>query len=267
MKRTRWPGRPAGEQPEQHYLIEPRALAGGGDVRHVFAFLLASGWQDIAKKGGPVAVRSPDRTVRVSYDPYAQPGGWTIHSAAQGQQAPWQAVLGPQTPVEIVAALTDSLVQPRSAHAPDAWAPLAGQRWKTGFDDRHFTATSPDGAAWLHFRQGQTGDAVWWSGARDQQGNGWSAQFTATIPLHLVAAFATALASPEPVMRPRGRVPHSTRIRTTSVSVLPWQLRAWQQARVTAARAATWARTWPAHPPSAAPRRARSPFARARARR
>ena len=42
-------------------------------------------------------------------------------------------------------------------------------------------------------------------------------------------------------MRPLGHVPPSQRIRTTSVSVLPSQLSAWQQARITAARAATWA--------------------------
>ncbi|CAL9416693.1 DUF317 domain-containing protein [Streptomyces sp. enrichment culture] len=264
MRRKQRQDWPAGEQPEQHYLIEPRALAGGGDIRHVFAYLKASGWQDKTNKNAPLALRSPDRIVQVSYDPYSQPGGWTIHSAATDQQAEWRARLGQRTPVEIVAGLTDALTQPRSAHAPHVWAPLSEQHWQTGHEGPHYTATSPDGAAWLHFRRGSGDRAVWWAGAQDEQGNGWTAKFTGATPLHLVAAFAAALASPEPVMRPRGRVPHSTRIRTTSVSVLPSQLGAWQQARITAARAAAWARNWPAVPPRATIRRTRFPFSGAR---
>ncbi|GAA2530363.1 MULTISPECIES: DUF317 domain-containing protein [Streptomyces] len=164
MKRKQWQGWGAGEQAQQHYLVEPRALAGGGDLRHVSEFLRASGWRDKSKAGGPLAMESPDRAVRITYDPFVLPGGWTIHGAASGHQKQWWAVLGRQTPVEIVAGLTDALTRPRSAHAP------------------------------------------------------------------------------EPVMRPLGRVPQSAQIRTTSVSVLPSQLSAWQQARITAARAATWAR-------------------------
>ncbi|AKN73731.1 hypothetical protein QR97_31930 [Streptomyces sp. PBH53] len=242
MRQAQWQGWGPGEQAEQHYLVEPRALAGGGDIRHVSEFLRACGWRDTSKKSGPLAMESPDRTVRLSYDPYTQPGGWMIRSTARGRQPEWWAVIGRQAPVEIIAGLTDALTRPRSAHAPNVWVPLEEQRWHTRFEGRHYTATSPDGSAWMHFRQDADGNALWWSGARDEQGNGWTAQFAPSTPMHLVQAFSTALASPEPVMRPRGRVPHSTKIRTTSVSVLPSQLGAWQQARIAAARAATWAR-------------------------
>lgn len=230
-----------GEQAQQHYLIEPRTLAGGGDLRHISEFLRASGWRDKSKRGGPLAMESPDRTVRISYDPYVLPGGWTIHSAATRQQDEWWAVLGRQTPVEIVAGLTDALTAPRSAHAPNVWAPLQEQDWQTRPEGGHYTAISPDGSARLQYHQGAASEAMWWAEAKDSQGNGWSAQFTASTPMRLVQAFSAALSSPEPVMRPLGRVPHSAQIRTTSVSVLPSQLRAWQQARITAARAATWA--------------------------
>ncbi|MFF3501139.1 DUF317 domain-containing protein [Streptomyces sp. NPDC003247] len=268
MKRNQWQGWGAGEQPQQHYLIEPRALAGGGDIRHVTEFLRASGWREKSTKRGPLVLESPDRTVRLSYDPFGMPGGWSIRGAAEGHQAEWWATLGPQTPVEIVAGLTDALTQPRSAHAPNVWAPLAEQHWQTGPEGRHYTATSPDGAACLHFRQDPDGAAVWWAGAGDRQGNGWTAQLAPTTPLHLVHAFGAALASPEPVMRPRGRVPHSAQIRTTSVSVLPSQLGAWQQVRITAARAAAWARNRPATRPRTMARQARiTPHARSRARR
>lgn len=242
MKRKQWQGWGSGEQAQQHYLIEPRALAGGGDLRHVAEFLRASGWRDRSKPGGPLLLDSPDRTVRIGYNPFVNPGGWTIHGKATAHQEEWSAILGRHTPVEIVAGLTDALTRPRSAHAPDVWAPLQEQRWRTPPEAGHVTAMSPDRSAWMQFRQEPDGHALWWSGAKDQQGNGWTAQFTPTTPMHLMQSYTAALASPESVMRPRGRVPHSTRIRTTSVSVLPSQLSAWQQARVTAARAATWAR-------------------------
>ncbi|MEV0577113.1 DUF317 domain-containing protein [Streptomyces sp. NPDC050392] len=241
MKKKRQGWGPA-EFPQQHYLVHPRALAGGGDIRHVSEYLRATGWKDKSKTSGPLAMESPDRMVRIAYDPYTQPGGWTIHGKASGHQDEWWAVLGQQTPVEVVAGLTDALNQPRSAHAPNAWAPLHEQRWRDKPNARHPTATSPDGSAWMQYHQTPDGTAMWWSGAKDEHGNGWVAQFTSTTPLHLVQAFSTALASPEPVMRPLGRVPQSARIRTASVSVLPSELSAWQQARITAARATTWAR-------------------------
>jgi hypothetical protein len=250
VKRQQWKGWGPGEQAEQHYLVEPRALAGGGDLRHVSEFLRASGWRDKSKTGGPLFLESPDRTIRIGYDPYIVPGGWTVHGKASGHQDAWTVTLGRQTPVEIVAGLTDALTRPSSAHAPNVWASLQEQRWYAPQDSEHVTAMSPDGTAWMQYHQDNTGHAMWWTGARDQQGNGWTACLTATTPMHLVQAFSTALASPEPVMRPRGRVPHSPQIRTTSVSVLPSQLSAWQQARVTAARAATWARnSWGASRP------------------
>ncbi|MGW2822115.1 DUF317 domain-containing protein [Streptomyces sp. NPDC001443] len=250
MKRKHWQGWGADEQAEQHYLIEPRSLAGGGDLRHVSEFLRACGWQDKSRRNGPLVLDSPDRTVRVGFNPYVQPGGWTIHSKATARQSEWTVTLGRYTPVEIIAGLTDALARPPSAHAPNVWAPLQEQRWETTHDTERFTAQSPDGTAWMQFRKDQDGHAMWWSGARDQQGTGWTAAFTASTPMHLVQAFAAALANPDPVMRPRGRVPHSSRIRTTSVSVLPSQLSAWQQARISAA----WARKRSAGPSRATTR-------------
>ncbi|MFE7116518.1 DUF317 domain-containing protein [Streptomyces sp. NPDC057654] len=267
MSKKQWPSWGHGEQAQQHYLVEPRALAGGGDVRHVHAFLRACGWRDKTQRGGPLALQSPDRTVRIEYQPAGMPGGWTIQGAAAPGRDAWWAHLGAQTPVEIVAGFTDALTQPRAAHAPNVWAPLREQRWRRPPETEHVTATSPDGSAWVQYRPSAGGGAMWWSGAQDRQGNGWVAQFTPSTPLHLVEAFTAALASPEPVMRPLGHVPHSARLRTTSVSVLPSQLGAWQQARITAARAATWASTAPrnARPRSTAARH-HAPTGGARAR-
>ncbi|NUS83886.1 MAG: DUF317 domain-containing protein [Streptomyces sp.] len=240
--KNQWQGWGAAEQAEQHYLVQPRALAGGGDIRHVAAFLRASGWRDKSKTNGPLLMESTDRTVRVAYDPYVLPGGWTIHGQADGPNGEWSAHLGRQTPVEIVAGLTDALTCSRSAHAPNIWAPLEELNWNARFEGEQYTATSPDGAAWMQYRHSPDSAAMWWAGAKDKQGNGWTASFTSNTPMHLMQAFSAELANPEPVMRPRGRVPHSAQIRTWSVSVKPSQLSAWQQARITAARAATWAR-------------------------
>jgi hypothetical protein len=254
-----WAGWGAGERAEQHYLVTPRTLAGGGNVRHISDHLRASGWRDKSKTGGPVFLQSPDRRLRALYDPTSPPGGWAIQGAARGHQPAWWAHFTPQTPVEIVAGLTDALTRPRSAHAPNPWEPLRAQEWRTSTGPVHTAALSPDATAWLRWQQTSDGSAVWWSGAKNERDETmWDAHLSASTPLDLVTALATALASPEPVMRPRGMVPPSTRIRTTSVSVFPSQLHAWQEARVTAARAATWnSAAPPTRPPRPSARTAR----------
>ncbi|MCX5126818.1 DUF317 domain-containing protein [Streptomyces sp. NBC_00347] len=247
---------PGAELPEHHYLIEPRHLAGGGDIRHVTEYLRASGWADRTPRAGtPVVFDSPDQSVRIGYNVAATPPGWTVSGRATPEQAAWHVTLTAYVPVEIIAGFTDALTQPRPAHAPNVWAPLEEQNWATA-RGKHFTATSPDGDAWIQFHQNEPGKAHWWAGARTEHGRAWDAVFSQTTPMHLVQEFATALADPQPVMRPRGHVPATDRIRTTSVSVLPSHLAAWKQARVTAARSATWARNaWAARQPrKAAPR-------------
>ncbi|MFF0740608.1 DUF317 domain-containing protein [Streptomyces sp. NPDC004111] len=258
-----WQGWGPAEQAEQHYLVQPRSLGGGGDVQHVAAYLRAAGWTDKSKRGGPLVLVSPDRTLRLGYDPYTQPGGWTVHGQATARQAAWTATFGRQTPVEIIAGLTDALDRPRTAHAPNVWAPLQEQHWRPVPGAKHPTAASPDNTAWLQFRQDPDGHAIWCASAGDQHGTGWKATFTPSTPMHLVEAFSTALASPDPVLRPRGHVPASPQIRTTSVSVRPSQLSAWQQARTAAARATLWARNWrPGKPGTTAATRLTTSYAR-----
>ncbi|MGK4906419.1 DUF317 domain-containing protein [Streptomyces albus] len=257
MSKRPYPGWGPSQQAQQHYLVEPRHLAGGGDVRHITEFLRHSGWKDHSLRGGTPAFESPDRTVRVGYNPAGQPGGWTISGSAVPPTPEWHVSLTAQTPVEIVAGLTDALTRPRSAHAPNPWAPLEEQHWKTERLQYHtFTATSPDNNAWLRYQQAMDGQAVWMAGARTEHGLTWQAVFSAETPMHLIQAFSTSLASPEPVMRPRGHVPPTRMVRTTSVSVLPHQLSAWQQTRINTARAAAWARnSWAAsRPRTRAPR-------------
>nr|WP_202488721.1 DUF317 domain-containing protein [Streptomyces sp. SID5473] len=222
-------------------MIEPRYLAGTGDIRHATEFLRASGWTDRSKTGGPIVFHNPAKTVRVVFDPATPPGGWTIEGKPSGHQAAWKATFGLRTPVEIVAGVTDALTQPAAAHAPNPWAPLDAQGWQAQ-PGRHVTAVSPDKDVWLQFHQSAPGEAHWWASARTEHGTTWQAVFTPTTPMHLIESFSTALADPKPVLRRRGTFPPSSRIRTTSVSVTPAQLGTWQQARLNAARAAAWAR-------------------------
>jgi hypothetical protein len=229
------------DRPQQHYLVEPRYLAGAGDLRHATEFLRASGWKERSKTGGPLVFHNPAKTIRVAFDPLTRPGGWTIEGQAFGHQPAWAAKFGIHTPVEVIAGLTDALTQPPTAHAPNVWAPLDTQNWNTR-QGQHFTAMSPDRSAFVQFHQSSPGQAHWWIGARTEHGRAWDAELSPTTPLSLVQAVTTALADPQPVIRPRGAFPPSNRIRTTSVSVRPSELGAWQQARLNAARTAAWAR-------------------------
>ncbi|MFI9210212.1 DUF317 domain-containing protein [Streptomyces sp. NPDC053253] len=272
MTRKQYPTWGAGDHAEQHYLVEPRHLAGGGDIRHVSEFLRASGWRDRSTTGGPLVFDRSDHLVRVAYDPNGQPGGWRIRGQATATEPAWHVTFTRQTPVEIVAGFTDALTRERSAHAPNPWAPLQQQNWETE-RAQHFTAVGPDRNTWLQFHQTGPGQAHWWAGARTEHGRTWDAVFSATTPMDLVEKFSAALADPQPVMRPRGHIPASKWIRTTSVSVRPSELGAWQQARITAARAATWARhSWASarprtRPPAAAARTHATAGGAARARR
>ncbi len=235
----------AAQTPQQHYAIHPRYLAGGGDLRHITEYLRVSGWANSSPKQSNVLVfDNPERTLRVAYDPLGTPPGWAVAGLnAAGGQMLWQARLSPQTPVEIVAGLTDALTQQqRPAHAPNVWAPLEQHGWEAA-SETHPTAISPDKNAWMQWRQNGPGDAYWWAGAQTEHGATWDAAFSSSTPMHLIQAFTTQLASPEPVMRPLGHVPPTSRIRAQSLSVLPADLSAWQQRRLNAARAATaWAR-------------------------
>ncbi|MFR9723993.1 DUF317 domain-containing protein [Streptomyces sp. MS19] len=227
------------ERPEQHYLVEPRYLAGGGDLRYVTEALRASGWRTTTLQEHATILLSPDRAVRIGF----APDGWAVAGVTDGGDA-WHAELSPRTPVEIIAGFTDALTRPPAAHAPNVWAPLREHGWQEE-QGQHVSAVSAARDAWVQYHQPGPGRAQWWIGAAAEHGTMWSARFTATTPLYLLEAFTGALADPEPVLRPRAHVPTSNRLRTTSVSVLPAQYTAWLQARVSTARSATWARNAP----------------------
>lgn len=249
-KQEQNPGVFTQQPPLQYYLVEPRHLGGSGDLRHVTEYLRAAGWKDRSKTGGPILFENPESTMRVAYDLGSGLGGWTIRGKATADQPAWRAVFSAQVPVEIVAGFSDALTTPRSAHAPNVWAPLQGHGWQLR-PGQHVTAMSPNESAFLQYHQPSGGEVLWWAGAQTQQGRRiWDVTFTSTTPMRFIEAFTAALADPLPVLRPRGSVPPDPRIRITSVSVRPHELAAWQQARLNTA---------PAHPRASAARPGTSP--------
>lgn len=248
QRQPRWGPAAVGEVPQQHYLVRPRHLAGGGDLTHITAHLAGAGWKNRTdKSGSPLLLESPDKSVRVGYHSHTNPPMWIISGTPPGQPA-WNATLGAAVPVEILAGLTDALTGPRPTHAPDALGRATAFGWKRGKGE-HPSVDHPDGTANLQYRsEGDT--AMWWATAQTP-GTGdhsiplWSASFSDHTPLHAVEGFAAALADPQPVLRPPGRIPFAgaPHTATTAYAVLPSQLAAWRQTRTAAGRAAAWARS------------------------
>jgi hypothetical protein len=243
------PALPGWEVPQQHYLIQPRHLAGGGDLTHITAYLHAAGWKNRTRRGnGPITFSSPDGNSRISYARDLNPPRWMV-SGNSGDDPfnTWHASFGAAVPVEILAGFTDALTQAPTPFAPNVWRPLTAQGW-TNTAGEHPTATSPDGGASLQFRQ-ENGSAHWVASANATTSSGqetqvWDAVLTDNAPMQAIERFATALADPMPLLRPPGVLPFvaARQASVTPYMVLPSQLGAWQRLRITAARATRGAR-------------------------
>jgi hypothetical protein len=248
--------------PQQHYLIRPRHLAGGGDLTHITGYLTGAGWKNrTPQSGSPLCFESPDKSVRIGYSSHTNPPMWIVSGTPRGEPS-WNATLGAAVPVEILAGLTDSLAGPRPAHTSDVLGRATALGWKPA-KGRHPGVDHPDGTANLQYRRdGDT--AMWWAAAQAPGSGGhsvplWNAGFSEHTPLHAIGGFAAALADPQPVLRPPGRIPfasapHAT---ITAYPVLPSQLAAWLQSRTAEGRAAAWARSARAFTTRLRPRAAR----------
>ncbi|MEH0525611.1 DUF317 domain-containing protein [Streptomyces stelliscabiei] len=126
-------------------------------------------------------MESPDRTVRVAYDPYVLPGGWTIHGQADGPNGEWSAPPGAADPVEMVAGLTDAPhPSPLPPTAPNVWAAVAGAELAPRVSRaKHYMATSPRRHRVDASTTGRSTGSACGDRAQDKQGNGWTANFTA----------------------------------------------------------------------------------------
>jgi Domain of unknown function (DUF317) len=189
-----WSGRRSSgaDTPEEHFLISPRHLAGGGEVRHITEFLRAWGWQERTPASGmPITFVSPDRSGQLGYDTTTDPVMWTITGGPTDEPARrWQANFSGATPVEIIAGFADGLSAPTSHIAPNPWRPLEAQAWRS-VRGEHPTVARPDGSAMLQFRRhGES--AVWWASAKapGEKAQVWDAIFSEHTPMRLIEGFS-----------------------------------------------------------------------------
>ncbi|MFJ7423353.1 DUF317 domain-containing protein [Streptomyces uncialis] len=230
---------------EQLYEISPRHLAGGGDPRHVTEYLLARGWSDHSVPGYPhVLLQSPDQRLQLVLEPGTpepRETWWRVSSASAGPDPDWVAHFGGHTPVEMVAAFTDALLNPPPAQSPDIWPVLAARGWTLG-RDRDAYAVSPDRTthAVRHSMATYSGPPLhdWRVETSPPRASGgleyvWGAKITDGAPVHAVAAFMTALADPAPLLREHGTQNFAHRHAASSVSpVTPDQQRQAHQRRL-----------------------------------
>jgi Domain of unknown function (DUF317) len=234
---------PSRDDPRRTYLVTPRYLAGPTDTgAPALQPLLDHGWHQHHDDANNIHLTAPDGRIRVAFlrdcyllqsDDYTL---WRITAYDTPLSTPrWAATFDGNTPVEIVAGLTETLAQ---RHHPDsdaclaqhgrnddAFTPLAEAGWHPSTTSGAIEYTAPDTHATLtYLPHPQQDDAPvglqqqWtaWGGPAGWASR-WYAHFTTDTPTHLIAATATALADPTPVIRVARHIPWRCRdlIQTT----------------------------------------------------
>ncbi|MEU8543216.1 DUF317 domain-containing protein [Streptomyces sp. NPDC048717] len=234
-------------------LISPRYLAGPGDAAWVtFPLHEASGWSHGHEPLLPrVFLASPDQKTLLRLEPRPGDQWWRITHDSGTPATSWYASFGARTPVELIAAVTDTLTDPsfneRAVYDPTQ--PLRKAGWETASSGEF---RSPDGIV-KGERLNFSGSASWFiTAARGQDDVVWQARFDGSTPPAIVTAFTQALADSEPLRRSPEQTTGLSRRRVS----LRWQQ--WPAASVAlvlperighlAAR-----RTTPPPPPPAAP--------------
>jgi hypothetical protein len=201
----------------REYHVTPRYLAGssfeGTLAFHPFRDL---NWPQYHDDLGGFHVSSPDQRLRIGYfgDDYIL---WKIAAYADPYSAPqWAATFNHNTPTEIVAGLTATLADDYQAGtdrflgpAPLYWAegasPLTEAGWAHGAAERgtvEIVAADGQAGLFLDRRLQDPQDESWtlWAGPKGW-GTRWEGTFTTRTPTRLIAATATAMADPAPVVR------------------------------------------------------------------
>ncbi|WP_220137468.1 DUF317 domain-containing protein [Streptomyces himalayensis] len=260
-------------EPIEQAFVTPRYLAGGVDPAWVTVPLhRACGWSSADDPLMPrVILTSPDQLAQLRIDPTPDPGEpwWSIRHARVADERPWSITFDAQTPVEIIAAVTDALTDP-SAPPPesgDLFAPLRAAGWQVPRHHEEGTVTevlaAPDGLARVE-RLHHEGRTVGWNVETSvpHLPTLWRAYLDGSTPAPLVSALFRALADPDPIMRAPQRLPYLATARGTnsrrpvSAETLAFALEhrttALTQRRTPPAPEAT-----PARPPVSQPRRTR----------
>jgi hypothetical protein len=209
----------------REYLVTPRYLAGSNGTGDA-GFAPVAHWPHHHLDEGPcqLLVTSPDGRFRIGWfgDDFEL---WKISAAEDAVSAPrWTATFNHVTPAEIVAGLTGALARDYAEADPaegnarylnrpsmdwaDAVRPLLDAGWKYDGAAQRGTVEiiAPDQQAGVLIDNRLSGwddqTVELWAGPP-----GWGTRaeaiFTTQTPSHLIAATATAMADPAPVVRER----------------------------------------------------------------
>ncbi|MFD8613778.1 DUF317 domain-containing protein [Streptomyces sp. NPDC059631] len=211
-------------------FVGPRHLAGGGDPAWVTVPLhRACHWSHGNEPLRPrVVLNSPDQRAELTLAPQPRGQWWTLHHAPDTARPAWYASFGAQTPVELVAAVTDALTDPATAAtAPcDPYTPLQQSAWTPARAEAG-ALVSPDGTVHIQRLGSPRGPGPWFFTTRlDRHRPVWQARFSEHTPTHLITAFTAALCDPKPVARigswygsPSYPAPTGVTVQTTDVLV------------------------------------------------
>ncbi|MEU8617346.1 DUF317 domain-containing protein [Streptomyces sp. NPDC048623] len=183
-------------------LVSPRYLAGPGDPAWVTAALHAgAGWSHGQDPLMPrVVLTSPDQKSLLRLEPALNEPWWHLSHRDGRTGTQWQAVFDGATPVELIAAVTDTLTHPdyTAAAMVEPYKLLMRAGWDVASNSDF---RSPDGRVRgeRHNFSGSTDWRVTASLYTDDPV--WKARFSSATPRVLVASFLAALADPEPVRR------------------------------------------------------------------
>ncbi|MFD9793351.1 DUF317 domain-containing protein [Streptomyces sp. NPDC059070] len=257
-------------------LVSPRYLAGGGDPRWVTAPLhQAFHWQAAHLPLSPrVHLTRRDLQTELIMAPDPDDYWWTLRHTAtsdggtnEGEEEGWVMRFGARTPVETIAAATDTLATTslgREASPPDLPDPLgvlSRAGWESSGEDMF--RTSPDGLVTVcHPPQGAwlisvtSHDGPWRSNPDDLV---WHAYFSPHTPTPLVTAVLEDLASPEPLPRAPGSLPEVLRdlVRLTPAPAGQGRDALWERVDRLAAHRPTSTPRPPQPPDGPLPRRTR----------
>ncbi|MFI9755731.1 DUF317 domain-containing protein [Streptomyces collinus] len=205
------PSRDPGDSP---YATTPRHLAGPGDPRLVIQPLVAAGWTNRSDPDTAHLIYiCPNGEFTVALSPVPSPAApwWHITGTHNGQT--WSASFGGNTPVEILAEFSDALLKPVPETAAEVWPLLTAAGWQYDRDEQGTEAAQHPSMSLVMCRHMEAPGELsfsWTAEAAVHLGTYfWSAELEGSVPPHLVAAFATALARDDPVPRAKGAVPDS----------------------------------------------------------
>ncbi|WP_433888530.1 DUF317 domain-containing protein [Streptomyces sp. CA-111067] len=225
--------------PWAEYLVTPRYLAGSSGTGDA-GFAPVAHWPHHRLDDGPcqLLVTSPDGRIRIGWfgDDFEL---WKIGAAEDAVSAPrWTATFNHVTPAEIVAGLTTALehdyseatqsegrfLAGGSLYWADGIQPLIDAGWSPGAAEYGTVEVlSPDrqAGAFIDNRHSSSDEAVTlWAGPP-----GWGtraeAVFSSRTPSHLIAATATTMTDPAPVIREGHAISRSMEHRVTLTPLHP----------------------------------------------